>query len=160
MMLDCRLPTRCKWDLGSSGTLCSVPRYFFTDVSGQHIDPIFQGQAVQRSPRMLDPGRRDRYVFSKTSVAAKPRCVTSKKSQDLRYVQVNLSLLLMKHSEVKGIEVWRKSFRSAVKWSEVKCSDVRWIGAVGNLNGFEPNERVVKCSWAKFKWEDVKCRPV
>jgi hypothetical protein len=33
-----------------------------------------------------------------------------------------------------------------VKWSEVKCSDVRRNGAVGNLNGVKPNERVVKCS--------------
>jgi len=35
---------------------------------------------------------------------------------------------------------------SAVKWSDVKCSDVRWNGAVGNLNGVKPNERVVKWS--------------
>jgi hypothetical protein len=45
-----------------------------------------------------------------------------------------------------------------VKWSEVKCSDVRWSGAVGNLNGIKRNERVVKCSWLKFKWKEVKCR--
>jgi len=35
---------------------------------------------------------------------------------------------------------------------------VRWNGVVGNLNGVKPNERVVKCSWVKFKWEEVKCR--
>ena len=35
---------------------------------------------------------------------------------------------------------------SKVKWCEMKCSDVRWNGAVGNLNGFKPNERVVKCN--------------
>jgi len=62
--------------------------------------------------------------------------------------------------EVKRIEVWRKSSKSAVKWSEVKCSDVRWNRAVGNLNGVKPNERVVKCSWVKFKWEEVKCSKV
>jgi hypothetical protein len=28
----------------------------------------------------------------------------------------------------------------------VKCSDVRCSGTVGNLNGFKPNEKVVKCS--------------
>ena len=28
----------------------------------------------------------------------------------------------------------------------MKCSDVRWNEAVGNLNGVKPNERVVKCS--------------
>ena len=28
----------------------------------------------------------------------------------------------------------------------MKCSDVRRNGAVGNLNGVKPNERVVKCS--------------
>jgi len=32
--------------------------------------------------------------------------------------------------------------------------------AVGNLNGVKQNERVVKCSWVKFKWEEVKCRQV
>jgi len=42
----------------------------------------------------------------------------------------------------------------------VKCSDVRWNGAVGNLNGVRSNERVVKCSVVKFKWEEVKCRQV
>ena len=57
--------------------------------------------------------------------------------------------------EVKGIEVWRKSSKSAVKWSEVKCSDVRWNGAVGNINGVKLNEKVVK-----FKWKEVKCRRV
>ena len=40
------------------------------------------------------------------------------------------------------------------------CRDVRRNGAVGNLNEFEPNERVVKCSWVKFKWEEMKCRQV
>jgi len=28
---------------------------------------------------------------------------------------------------------------------------------VGNLNGVKPNEKVVKCSWVKFKWGEVKC---
>jgi hypothetical protein len=28
---------------------------------------------------------------------------------------------------------------------------------VGNFNRVKPNERVVKCSWVKFKWEEVKC---
>ena len=31
---------------------------------------------------------------------------------------------------------------------------------VGNVDGFKPSERVVKCSWVKFKWEEVKCRQV
>jgi hypothetical protein len=51
-----------------------------------------------------------------------------------------------KWSEMKGIEVWRKSSTSAVKWIEVKCSDVMWNGGVGNLNEFKPNEKVVKWS--------------
>jgi len=59
---------------------------------------------------------------------------------------------------MRGIEVWRKSSKSAVKWSEVKCSDVKWNGTVGHLNGVKPNERVVKCNWVKFKWEEVKCQ--
>ena len=37
---------------------------------------------------------------------------------------------------------------------------MRRNGAVGNLNGVKPYERVVKCSWVKFKWEEVKCRQV
>jgi hypothetical protein len=31
---------------------------------------------------------------------------------------------------------------------------------VGNLNGIKPNEKVVKCSWVKFKCEEMKCRQV
>ena len=38
-------------------------------------------------------------------------------------------------------------------WSEVKCSDVRWNGTVGNWNGVKQNGRVVKCSGVKFKWK-------
>jgi hypothetical protein len=57
-----------------------------------------------------------------------------------------------------------------VKWSEVKCSDVRWNGAVGNLSEVKPNERLVKCSWGSLNgkwsvdkrsevgWSVVKCR--
>ena len=36
---------------------------------------------------------------------------------------------------------------------QMKCSDVGWNGAVGNLNGVKPNERVAKCSWVKLKWK-------
>jgi hypothetical protein len=57
---------------------------------------------------------------------------------------------------MKGIEMWLKSSKSALKWSEVKCSEVRWNGAVGNLDGVKPNEREVKCSWVKFEWEEVE----
>jgi hypothetical protein len=32
---------------------------------------------------------------------------------------------------------------------------VRGNGAVRILNGFKPNERVVKCSEVLFKWEEV-----
>ena len=41
----------------------------------------------------------------------------------------------------------------------VKCGN----GAVGNLNGVKPNERVVKCSWVKYsgvKCSWVKCSEV
>jgi len=31
---------------------------------------------------------------------------------------------------------------------------------VGNLNGVKPNKRVVKCSWVKFRWEEVKFQQV
>ena len=57
----------------------------------------------------------------------------------------------MYRSEVEGIELWRKSSKIAVKWSEVKCSDVKWNEAVGNVNEVKPNERVVKCRWVNFK---------
>jgi len=42
--------------------------------------------------------------------------------------------------------VWRKSSAGAVKWSKVKCTDVRCNGAVGNLIGVKPYDWVVKCS--------------
>jgi hypothetical protein len=32
------------------------------------------------------------------------------------------------------------------------------VEAVGNLNEVKPNERIVKCRWVKFKWEQVNCR--
>jgi len=51
---------------------------------------------------------------------------------------------------VNGIEVWRKLLKYAVKGNDVKFSDVRWNGAVGNLNGVKPNKKVVKCSEVKF----------
>jgi hypothetical protein len=47
-----------------------------------------------------------------------------------------------------------------MKWSEVKCSDVRWNGAVGNLNGVMPNETIVKCRWVMCELEEVKCQQV
>ena len=31
---------------------------------------------------------------------------------------------------------------------------------IGNFNGVKPNVRVVKCSWVKFKLEEMKCRQV
>jgi hypothetical protein len=37
-----------------------------------------------------------------------------------------------------------------VNWSEGKCSDVWWSGAVGNLNGDKLNENVVKISEVKL----------
>ena len=49
---------------------------------------------------------------------------------------------------MKGIEVWWKSSKSAVKWSKVNCSGVRWNGEVGNLNGWSLNGR---------KWSVEKC---
>ena len=33
-----------------------------------------------------------------------------------------------------------------VPWSEVKCNDVRWNEAGGNLNVVKPYGRIVKCS--------------
>jgi hypothetical protein len=71
--------------------------------------------------------------------------------------------------QIKGIEVWRKSSKSEVKWSEVKwsevkCSDVRWNGAGWILKEVKSNERLVKCSWVKFinerKWSFGKCSEV
>jgi hypothetical protein len=42
-----RIPTRCKRDLRSFGTLRNVEWQFRTDVSGHPICPIFKGQAVK-----------------------------------------------------------------------------------------------------------------
>ena len=58
--------------------------------------------------------------------------------------------------------MWQKSSRSAVKWNEVKFSDVRWNWAVGNLNGVKLHERVSKWSvdgWSLNgkKWIVDKC---
>ena len=39
-----------------------------------------------------------------------------------------------------------KAIINGVKWSEVKYSDVRWNWAVGDLNGIQPNDRIVKWS--------------
>jgi len=43
---------------------------------------------------------------------------------------------------MKEIEVWRKSYKCAGKFCELKCSDLRWNDAVGNLNVFKPNSEV------------------
>ena len=51
-----------------------------------------------------------------------------------------------KLGEVKGIEMWLKSSKCLVKCWDVKCSDVRWNAAEGNLNVVKPNEIVVKCN--------------
>jgi len=40
-----KLPLQCKWNLSWFGILHSVDWQFPTDVSGQHIVPIFKGQA-------------------------------------------------------------------------------------------------------------------
>ena len=45
-----------EWDLRSSGMLYGVGWYLVTDISGQPIAPIFNGQAVQEEFfRLLDP---------------------------------------------------------------------------------------------------------
>ena len=73
----------------------------------------------------------------------------------LKYLEREKQLLSCEH---KVIELWQKSPKSAVKWSVVKCSDVRWNGAVGNLNGVKPNGRVVKCNEVCLKFSKVKRR--
>jgi len=45
-MRDFSLPLPWKWDLSSSSILLSAD-WYVTDVSGQPISPIFEGQAVQ-----------------------------------------------------------------------------------------------------------------
>jgi len=50
-MGDFRLPPRSRWYLPSSAILRSVEWQFRTDVSGQHIGPIFKGQETDRLPR-------------------------------------------------------------------------------------------------------------
>jgi hypothetical protein len=42
--VDFRLSPRCRWDLSSSDILRSLEWWFRVDVSGQPIDPVFEGQ--------------------------------------------------------------------------------------------------------------------
>jgi hypothetical protein len=49
----------------------------------------------------------------------------------------------VKWNEQKSGENSLKAQWSKVRWSEVKCSDVRWNWAVGNLNGVKPNWSIV-----------------
>jgi hypothetical protein len=50
--------TFCNKYLRSSEILCNVERCSFTDVSGQHLGPIFQGQDVRTSwPLKMGPIR-------------------------------------------------------------------------------------------------------
>jgi hypothetical protein len=37
---------------------------------------------------------------------------------------------------------------SEVKWGELEWIEVKWCDM--NLSGFKPNDRIVKCSWAKW----------
>jgi hypothetical protein len=48
----------------------------------------------------------------------------------------------------------------AVMWSDVKCSDVRWNWAVGNLSGVKPKWNVVGWSLNERKWSVEKCSEV
>jgi hypothetical protein len=51
---------------------------------------------------------------------------------------------------------------SKVQWSEVKCSDLRWMKQYEILNGVKPNERVVKFGEVLNgkKWSVDKCSEV
>ena len=51
------LPARCKYNLRSILLLRGADWYLVTDVSGQHISPIFKNQVVQRD-RQVVPKRR------------------------------------------------------------------------------------------------------
>jgi len=56
------------------------------------------------------------------------------------------------------IDVASSGDRNLIKKEAENILKYNINGAVGNLSGVKPNERVVKFSWGKFKWEEVKCR--
>jgi hypothetical protein len=69
---------------------CYNRRLILTDVSGQHICPIFKRQAVQEESKVqqsywtawtLNMGQ---IAYPETSVTTNTPCVTSKKSEDLK----------------------------------------------------------------------------
>jgi hypothetical protein len=75
---DFVLLPRCKWDLHSSGMLRSF-EMIVTDISGRPTNPILKGQAVQEIPKR-------RYLTTDQ------RCVTSRKSEDLKRLAVALQV--------------------------------------------------------------------
>ena len=74
-----------------------------------------------------------------------PVCIASRTLYDLWFLFVFTPRILQcKHFFVKA---------------PIKL-EVGNFGAIGNLNEVKPKERVVKFSWVKFEWEEVKCRKV
>jgi len=59
---DFRLPSRCKWDLRSSGLLHSVNWQLLTDMSRETVGHV-QAKSIPR--KMLDYWRRNRWVVPK-----------------------------------------------------------------------------------------------
>ena len=58
------------------------------------------------------------------------------------------------------IDVASSGDRNVIKKEDKNILKYTIHGAVRKLNGVKPNERAVKCSWGKFKWEEVKSRQV
>lgn len=63
---DVRLPQRCQWDIRSCAMLRSIDWWSVTDVSGQHVGPIFKGPAVQEDC-LTDRLSRNFAVYQSTS---------------------------------------------------------------------------------------------
>jgi hypothetical protein len=109
-----------------------------------------QNEEAQSVPRSWANNRL--YSDTRTSLICLMIYILKQRAQQL-LVWNNAPLHIRKPPHIRQLS-------PTVKCSKVKCSDVRWSGAVGNWNGVKPDERIVKCSCVKFKWEEVKCRQV
>lgn len=52
-----RLPLRCSRGIRSSGVLNSVGWYLVTDVSTQHVSPVFKGETKQNETRLTQTAK-------------------------------------------------------------------------------------------------------
>ena len=90
---DFKLPPRCKWGLRSSEMLHSGNLWFFIDVSGKNICPIFKGPAVKHyltaCPLKMQPKCCRGMSVNNTNL----RCVTFHKTEYLLVLRSRYSFI-------------------------------------------------------------------